>query len=186
MMLQTAEPQLKRWTREEYYRLADEGWFDGQNVELIDGQIIEMPPQKHAHSFAVSIVAKFLRSCFSDGFWVREEKPLRVAPDSEPEPDVAVVAGEEKDFADHPTTALLVVEVSQRSLPLDRGKAKIYATANVVEYWIVNLKDRQLEIFRRPNLPSGTYADRFVLSRSDVISPIAHPDAKLNVAELFQ
>jgi Uma2 family endonuclease len=186
MMLQLGEPQLKRWTREEYYRLADDGWFDGQNVQLIEGEIIEMPPQKHPHSFAVSIAAKFLRLAFGEGYWVREEKPLHVARDSEPEPDVAVVVGDERDFTDHPTSAVMVVEVSESSLPLDRRKAKLYAAAKVEEYWIVNLNERRLEVFRRPIPQEGRYAETIVLSSSDAASPQTRPNVKLTVSDLFQ
>lgn len=186
-MLQVAEPQLKLWTREEYYRLAEGGYFDDQNVQLIEGEIIEMPPQKHAHALAVSLMAKFVRSAFGTGYWVREEKPLRLEPDSEPEPDVAVVEGDEHRFHDHPATALIVVEVSDSSLALDRGrKQSIYARAGVSEYWIVNLVDQQIEVYRGPAAGEGRYEDVQIVKPGETVAPLARPQASLVVSELFR
>ena len=77
-MTVTQEPQVKRWTRRHYYRMAAKGWFRGKRVQLIKGEIIEMPPQGHAHAKAMFVARRLLQSAFVGEFWIREEKPLNV------------------------------------------------------------------------------------------------------------
>src|SRR5437763_345690 len=145
MQLST-EPRTFRWTREEFYRLADSGCFNNRRVELIEGEIIEMPVQKHPHVVSLTRTAKILDSLFGNKFWIRTQLPLNLGPLSDAEPDVAVVAGTVDDYTDHPTSALLLVEVSETTLAFDRGrKGSLYAAAGVQDYWIVNLVERQLE-----------------------------------------
>src|SRR5947209_6068047 len=107
-------PTLRRWTRSEYYRLADLGLFRGQRVELIGGEIIQMPPQKNLHAIAIGLAEDALRAAFGPGHWVRPQLPLHLRPRSAPEPDLAVVLGSPRDYAgaNHPRTALLVIAVS--------------------------------------------------------------------------
>lgn len=170
MTLQVAEPQTKRWTREQFYRLSDEGWFSGQRVQLIEGRIIQMPPQGHAHVLAVVRTRKALERVFGQGFWIREEKPLNVGAQSDPEPDLAVAQGLPEEFTDHPATAVLVVEVSDSSLALDRKKADLYASAMVQQYWIVNLPERRLEVHRGPLADaSSEFGHRYAIH--EVIMP---------------
>jgi Uma2 family endonuclease len=150
-----------------------------------------MPGPGNPHCISMDQVAEVLRKLFPVGHWVRMQMPLDFGPHSEPQPDVAVVAGERKHFTDHPTTALLVVEVSDTTLTFDRDrKASLYAQAGIADYWIVNLNDRQLEVYRNPvpdpSQPLGWgYADRTVLSAADVVSPLAAPQAQVAVADLL-
>ena len=81
------EPITRRWTRAEYYRLADEGWFTGQRVQLIGGEIVQMPPQGHQHAMGILRVFQFLQAAFETGHWIRNQLPLNVLADSELEPD---------------------------------------------------------------------------------------------------
>ena len=85
------EVKPRRWTRDEYYQLAEQGYFHDQRVELIDGEIIQMPPQKDLHAVMVSVARRILDGVFGAGYWVRMQLPLRLPNDSEPEPDIAVV-----------------------------------------------------------------------------------------------
>ncbi len=94
--------------RDEYYRLADEGWFTGQHVQLIHGEIVQMAPQGHQHIKAILRVSQFLQSAFGDKHWIRTQAPLNLANDSDPEPDVAVTADPAEKYHDHPTTVALV------------------------------------------------------------------------------
>jgi Uma2 family endonuclease len=116
--------------------------------------------------------------------------PLALTDDSEPEPDVAVVTGNPREYRDaHPTTALLIVEVADATLPYDRErKANLYARAGIADYWIVNLLDRCLEVYRRPT-QAGTanarYADRAVLPAETSIAPLATPDKSIAIADLL-
>ena len=92
-------------------------------------------------------------------------------PDAEPEPDVAIVKGNPRDFLDeHPTSAVLVVEVSDATLILDRGrKARLYARHQIAEYWILNVEDESLEVYRDPE--GETYQSKTTLHRGDSITP---------------
>jgi Uma2 family endonuclease len=177
--------RTKRWNRAEYDRAVAAGAFaPDAHVQLIQGDIVEMTPQGAAHVAAVRAVEEALRSMFSTGYDVRVQAPLALLSDSEPEPDVAVVPGSFRDYRDHhPDRAVLVVEVADTSLMFDRtSKAAVYAGADIREYWIVNLVDHQLEVYRDPR--NGAYATHDVLSASDVITPVAAPGAQLAVADI--
>lgn len=188
---QVIEPKIYRWTRDEYYRLAEQGWFQDRLVELIDGEIIEMPPPGNAHCVGVECVASELRTVFGANHWVRVQMPLNLGTHSDPQPDIAVVRGTPRDYADHPTTALLVVEVSDTSLRYDRGrKASLYAKAGLAEYWIVDVANSQLEIYRQPKADQQQafgfgYADKTILTSSDVARPLAAAQAQIKVADLL-
>jgi Uma2 family endonuclease len=117
-----------------------------------------------------------------DRFWVRKEDPLTLR-DSEPEPDVSVVDGSEKDFQQHPSSARLVVEVSVSTLSEDRDMADIYAEAGVAEYWIVNGAERCIEVFRDP--ANGHYQTQFRTTTDGVLECVALPEVRVNVSELF-
>ena len=189
---QSAPPAPRRWTIDEYYRLGDLGFFRDERVELIDGEIIHMAPQKDIHAVSVGLTFKAVLRAFGDVPWVRCQLPLRLADSTEPEPDVSVVSGPERAYIGkgHPSTAFLVVEVSETSLDFDRRiKASLYASAGIVDYWIVNLIDRNLEVFRRPvadaSAPFGwSYADRITLLSADQIKPLA-AQASVSVADLL-
>lgn len=184
------EPQLRPWTRREYHDAAERGWFEGQRVQLIKGEVIQMPPMGHAHAKAVTKTRQALERAFGPSHWVRQDFPLSLPAESEPEPDVAVVAGSMDDYTDHPTTALLVVEVADSTLRHDRRLAGLYASAGITEYWIVNLQDQRLEVYRQPVADEAAefghaYAERLVLGPGDHASPIGRPQARIGVSELL-
>jgi Uma2 family endonuclease len=152
---------LRRWTQDEYERLADVGLLGpDEHVELIEGEIVEVPPQRSFHTVGIRLAEDKLRAVFGVGFDVRTQMPLTLGQHSEPEPDVAVVVGSPRDYTQaHPSTAVLVVEVSDTTLAYDREtKGSLYAAAGIPEYWLLNLVDRQLEIYRDPGaLPGARY-----------------------------
>lgn len=180
-----AAPHPVRWTREQYYRMGKLGWFDGKRVELIDGEIVEMSPIGSAHATSVALVQAELQRVFTNDCHVRAQVPISILEASEPEPDVAVVSGGIRDYIQaHPKTALLVVEVSDATLSIDRTrKSLIYAQAGIPEYWIVNLKARQLEVRRNPTAKG--YSSTQTLKETDEVSPLSAPDAKIKVADLL-
>ncbi len=186
------EPRAHLWTRSEYYRMAEAGLFEGRHVELIEGQVIEMSPMRSQHATAVALVARTLDRIFGKGHFVRWQMPLTAGETSEPEPDVAVIAGDVRDYREaHPTTAVLIVEVADTSLAYDRSeKASLYAKAGIPDYWILNLIDRQLEVRRGPG-PDATpsfgfgYADVKVLPSVDSITPLSMPQATVAVSDLL-
>jgi len=191
MLAPAAGSGPRRWTREEFYRLADLGFFDGQRAERIEGEIMVQSPQNWPHASATDRVCEVLRGAFGTGFWVRMQLPLALGQASDPEPDVSVVTGRRDDFTDHPTTAVLVVEVSDTTLATDRTrKMSLYAAAGVPEYWVVNLVDGLLEVYRGPvsdpGQPSGhRYAHLTPLSPADAVSPVARPGVSIPVAAIL-
>ncbi len=149
-----------------------------------------MPAQKDTHVIAVSLTAKAVATAFGEGFWVRTQAPLNLGKHDEPEPDVAVVAGSERDYlgSDNRATALLVIEVSDTTLAFDRGrKARRYARAGITDYWIVNLPDRRLEVYRDPKRQGATYGfgTLAVFGEGEAVTPVAAPAHSVRVADLL-
>ena len=189
--MQAADPVRRQWSRAEYYKMAELGWFNGQRAELVDGEVVVVNPQNVPHYASITKVVNRLTHIFGDGFWVRAQGPLACGPSSEPEPDVAVVAGSIDDYTDHPTSALLVVEVSDTSLRFDRTeKMGLYARCGIADYWIINLVDRAVEVHRDPiedgSQPFGfRYREVVRLAATESIAPLAKPEASLAVADML-
>src|SRR5262249_47787959 len=151
----------------------------GEAVELVGGELLVSEPQGARHYAAILKIARALERVFGGGWIVRTQGPIGLDEDSEPEPDVAVVAGSLEDYrAAHPSRPVLTVEVADSSLEIDRGrKGAAYARAGLADYWIVNLLDDVLEVYRDPapdaSSPSGWgYALRIVLGSSDEVRPL--------------
>jgi len=181
----TSAVDVHRWTREEYERLAEDGYFQpDERVELVDGIIYEMSPQKSWHAAAIRALQESLGLVFKDGYDIRVQMPVALSLDSEPEPDVAVVVGHWRDYRDlHPSTAVLVIEVADTTLLYDREKAKVYAEAGILDYWILNRSDTCLEVYREPQ--DRHYRSRTVLKAGELVSPLACPEASLPVVNLL-
>ena len=181
----TPNVDVRHWTREEYERLIEQGFFQpDERCELVDGVIFEMSPQSSYHATGVRFCLIALQPLFLAGFDIRCQMPLALGLDSEPEPDVAVVPGAAADYIQsHPVTAELVVEVADSSLLHDRGKARLYASSGIAEYWLLNLVDRCLEIYRAPQ--NGVYASHAVFRGRDLVSPLSRPKAEIAVASLI-
>jgi Uma2 family endonuclease len=191
-MATLVEPRVRRWTRDEYYKLAEIGLFDNQRVELIDGQVIEMSPIGAAHMMYVTIVGDILRMAFGSGYFIRTQGPLDLGEASQPQPDISVIAGRAIDYRTvHPTTAALVVEVADTSVTYDRlTKASLYAKAGIGEYWIVSVGDNQLEVYRQPGPDAGavygfSYGERLILKATHTVTPQSGPEAAIAVSELL-
>ncbi len=176
-----------RWTLEEYERLAEHGGFHPDlRVELLDGEVVDkMSPQGTPHATAVRAVETTLREAFGPEADVRTQLPFTLADGSEPEPDVAVVPGTFRDYRRaHPREALLVVEVADSTLALDRTrKQALYAKAGVPEYWIVNVPDACLEVYRGPS--GEAYRTKQTLGPEATVAPLARPEATIAVEELL-
>jgi Uma2 family endonuclease len=115
---------------------------------------------------------------------VRIQMPLNVGRRSDPEPDICIAREAMERYKAHPTTALMVIEVSDRSLRLDRLKRALYAGADVDEYWIVNLREKRLELHRGPDSETRTYADVSQVT-SGPVAPLARADVPVDVSALF-
>ena len=181
-----AAVEAHRWTRDEYERMAAQGYFaPDARVELVDGVVYDMTPQGSFHSAGVRACQNILERVFADGHDVRVQMPLALGDCSEPEPDLAVVRGSYQDYAfAQPTTAVLIVEVADKSLAHDRKrKVPDYARAGVPEAWLMNLKAAILEVYRDPQ--GGVYRTRLKFRIGDRVSPVARPEAEIAVVDLF-
>ncbi len=185
--------KTRRWRRVEYERLIETGFLQsGDPVELVGGQLIVAEPQGNRHFAAVRAMEEALRGAFGRGWQVRGQGPLALDEESEPAPDVAVVPGSFRDdVAGHPSRPALVVEISEPSLALDRDhKGSLYARASVPDFWIVNLADQTLEVYRDPGPdPAASFGWRYrsleVLRREATVSPLALPGAHIPVPDLL-
>ncbi len=183
---------LRRWTRAEYDRLVGLGMLHGEAVELIGGQLVVAEPQGSYHATAIGAIDDALRAVLPPGWVVRAQMPVALDDESEPEPDVAVVQGTRADYgASHPARPALVVEVAESSLAFDReDKGSLYARGDVRDYWIVNLVDRVLELYRDPVPdPVAAYGWRYrKVERQGpgaLVSPLALPSVRLAVSGLL-
>ncbi|MGH7312559.1 MAG: Uma2 family endonuclease [Candidatus Rokuibacteriota bacterium] len=188
-----AEVKTRRWKRDEYERLIESGFFQpGDPVELVGGQLIVAEPKGSYHFSAIRAAEEAVRAAFGPGWDVRGQGPVALDDESEPEPDVAVVPGSFRDYVvGHPSRPVLVIEVSESSLALDREhKGSLYARAGLPDYWIVNLIDRVLEVHREPTPdPAASFGWSYqsvdVLGPEASVSPLASPGAHIRVADLL-
>ncbi len=160
----------KRWSRSEYYRLAELDFFQNERVELLEGEIVEMSPQNRPHAAAIGRLNTLLVRSFGDTHIVRVQLPLDIDEHNQPEPDFAVVPIPLVEDSDpHPPTADWIIEVADSSLALDRQrKSELYARAGVPVYWVVNVRESEIEVFSE--LRDGKYRTRRVFTGNDSVS----------------
>jgi Uma2 family endonuclease len=154
---------LYRLTLEQYDAMVDSGVFNAHDhVHLINGYLVAKMTQNDAHCTADDLCGEALGRVIPRGWYVRAAKPIRItSQQSKPEPDRCVVRGSIRDYSrrsPEATDVALVVEISDTSLSEDRKQAAIYAGSGIPVYWIVNLVDRQVEVYTGPG-PAG-YANR--------------------------
>jgi Uma2 family endonuclease len=184
-------PVPKRWTVAEFHQLWTDGWFEGTRPMLLDGEIYQMAIPGHPHNKGVGLMDYALKAVFATGYWVRVQMPLVLGQWSDPVPDLSVVVGSVRDHDDQPTTAILVVEVADNSIAVDTGeKAALYAASGIADYWVTDLNGRPLIVHRDPQpdqaSPSGSsYASTVRLTPGQTVSPLAAPQATVNVADLL-
>ena len=185
--------RTRSWTRTEYDCLIESGFFhEDEAIELVGGQLIVAEPKGTDHSVAIELAAEALRRAFGAGWTVRVQDPLALDRESEPEPDLAVVPGSPRDYlVAHPSRPALVLEVAESSVSFDRrDKGRLYARAGVEDYWIVNLVDRVLEVYREPASSAETphewsYRQVQRLGPEANVSPLAAPAASIPIADLL-
>lgn len=178
-----------RYTRAQYFRLAELGFFDGKRVERVHGEVVEMSPTDWPHVVACRKTGEVLDKVFGGVGWVsRGDQPIALA-DSDPEPDVMAVAGRFEDYADHPTSALLIAEVANTTLARDTTtKVELYAEAGIPEYWVLDLVHRRLLVYRDPSdelIDGATYRTRLTFGEGDAVTPLAVTAASVRVADLL-
>jgi Uma2 family endonuclease len=179
-----AGPRPLHWTCAEFHRFGDLGLFEGRRAMLIDGVILQHGPMNPPHAITLGLVDEAIRTAFGTGWWVRQQSALILGLDTDPEPDLAVVPGRPRDYAGHPSTADLIIEVADSSVNFDcNEKRLLYARAQISEYWVVDINGRRLLVYRDPQ--AGDYATQRALGPSDTVSPLAASAATVQVADLL-
>jgi Uma2 family endonuclease len=183
---------VRRWTRAEYERLVELGLFERDPLELVGGQLIVAEPRSAYHASAIRRVDYALRGALPPGWIVSIQSPVSLDDESEPEPDLAVLPGRPGDHSTaHPSHPALVIEVAESSLTFDRrDKGSLYARAQLPEYWIVNLVERVLEVYRDPRPdPTAHYGWRYrsvaTLTSPAVIVPVGVASVQIPVSDLL-
>lgn len=181
---QTTQSRIK-WTVDDYHRMIESEILLDKKVELLNGEVYQMPPEGAPHSYFGGSLADQFRSKLGNRALVRNAIPITLLT-SEPEPDIAVVKGDWETYRyRHPYAedVLLAVEVSYSTLEKDLTlKRQIYAAAGIQDYWILDLKNARLLIFREPQ--DGDYQLQTELQQG-TISPLAFPDVSFAVSQLL-
>ncbi len=163
--------------RTEYERLAEQGAFEDERVELLAGVIVRMSPQGIEHADLVMLLNELLVRSLPQPFQLRPQLPFALSDYSMPEPDLVVIP--RKPFGSpHPSDSPWMIEVSASSIAIDRGlKAKLYAAAAIPEYWIINAEELQIEVHRNPS--QRRYRSIETFDRHATVAPIAFPEISI-------
>ncbi|MBW4661535.1 MAG: Uma2 family endonuclease [Drouetiella hepatica Uher 2000/2452] len=176
-----------KWSVEDYHHMIETGLLDDRPVELLNGEIIEMTPEREPHAFYSRTSAKYLEVLLGEQAEVLQGKPITMpSNNSEPQPDIAVVQPLGREYLQHhpyPENIFLLIEFSHSSLKKDLDpKAKAYAAAGIAEYWVVNLRTMELIVMRDP--VEGEYRSQ-VTWREDTINPLAFADVSVSVNRML-
>ena len=173
---------LAKWTIEEYHQMIEAGIFNNRRVELLRGEIVEMSPEGEPHAYFSTEAGAYLIRLLGNKAIIRPAKPITLPDNSEPEPDIAIVKPLGREYLQHhpyPENVFWLIEYSNSSLEKDlETKTKIYAEAGIIEYWVINLKKRQLIVFRE--VSDGEYASKSTITEG-IINPLAFPDISVSV-----
>jgi len=177
-----------KWSIDDYHHMIESGLLEGRPVELLNGEIVEMPPEGKPHSASSSNGGDYLRELLGRRVQVREGHPITLLPsNSEPEPDLAIVRRDEDGYWEHhpyPEDIYWLIEFSDSSLKKDLDpKSKVYAAAGIAEYWVVNLREMKLIILRDPL--NGEYQSQEILTQGEV-RPLAFQDVAIEVSKLLR
>jgi Uma2 family endonuclease len=183
-----SEPTIKLWTVAEYHRMSELGILDADGrTELIDGQILLMTAKGTPHVVALQLSANSLSEQLKSDALIRTQDPIQLDDFSEPEPDLVVVRGAILDYTEHHPYSEdihLIVEIADSTLKQDcQVKDKLYANAGISEYWVVDLKNRQVNIFRNPT--STGYANHLILKEPNEFSPLAFPHISIELTSIL-
>ena len=182
-------PTLHRFSAQEYHRLGEMGILSPDaRVELIDGAIHDMSPIGPNHSGVVIRLNRFFSLQAKKRWLVSSQNPVGLDNYSEPQPDIVLLKPAPDDYVSHhpaPDDVFLLIEVADSSLDFDRGKKlQVYARAGIVEFWIVNLPESAIEIYREPHFTG--YEKKTVARAGEKATPSAFPNVAVDVAELLR
>jgi len=175
---------LRPLRRHEYDRLVELGAFDDERLELLAGVLVTMSPQGAEHVEVTACLMERLVLALAGRARVRPQLPLSLSDHSEPEPDLAVVQLGDYSHV-HPASALLIVEVADASLRMDRDlKAELYAAAGIPEYWLVDLVGRVVHVYRAA--VGRRYTEVSSHAPGATLRPTAFPDVTIAVRSLIR
>jgi Uma2 family endonuclease len=175
-----------QWSIDDYHLMIESGVLNNRSVELIEGEIVQVSPESPLHRFTNDTVAEYLRKLLQDQAKIFEAHPITLK-NSEPEPDIAVVHLPDTNYLNrhpYPEDIYWLIEISHTTLEDDLNRKKrIYAHAGINEYWIVDLKNTELIVFRQPS--DNDYKSKETFN-SGVIAPISFPGILIEVSKLIK
>jgi Uma2 family endonuclease len=175
-----------KWSLQDYHQMIETGLLNERKVELVQGEVIEMSPEGAPHSAYCSEIGEYLRRILGDRAKVREAHPITLSDNSEPEPDIAIVRNRSTLYRDrhpYPEDIFWLIEISDSTLTKDLTiKRDLYASVGIEEYWVVNLQESVLVVFRDLTLAGYRSTTNFT---NGLISPIAFPDMTINIQQLL-
>jgi Uma2 family endonuclease len=175
-----------KWTIQDYHQTIETGLLNERKVELICGEIIEMSPEGAPHSSYCGEIGEYLRKILGDRAKVREAHPITLSNNSEPEPDLAIVRTRSTLYRDrhpYPEDIFWLVEIANSTLAKDIGMKKdLYANAGIKEYWVLNLPESVLVVFRDLAISGYQSTTSFT---TGMISPLAFPDISIDIQQLL-
>jgi Uma2 family endonuclease len=184
-----AVPERMRISVERYLKMAATGVLTHEDhVELIEGEIFNMPPVGTQHSGVTGRIVKLLVLSVGDAALLLPGPTLPLGKFSAPQPDLVLLKPRE-DFYSHsyplPTDVFLLIEISASSLGFDQGvKRAVYARAGIAEYWVIDVVGQRLFRYRNPS--GDQYAEAATFMDGDVVSPLALPNTQVPVGALFK
>lgn len=174
-----------KWSIEEWHELVESGLLEGKPVELLEGEIIEVSPEREEHTYTNDDVAELLREQLRGRAKIRESHPITLD-DSEPEPDIAIVRLPKTIYTQHhpyPEDIYWLIEVSNKTLEIDlEKKSKIYARNNIREYWVIDLVNKKLVVHTQP---SNDFYSQIVEYKTGTVTPQAFPDTAIPLDRLL-
>lgn len=177
---------LIKWTIEEYHKLINTGVLNQKNVEFIEGEIINMPPESPYHRYINEGISGYIRNVLKGLALVQEAHPITVE-NSEPEPDLAIIKLPRNRYRNHhpyPEDIFWLIEISNTTLDFDLNeKKRIYAQANIPEYWVVDIKNYQIYLFRNPN--NHNYEIELIINQGK-INTLAFPNIDILVSKFWE
>ena len=176
---------LAKWSIEDYHKMIASGIFGDRRLELLEGEIVEMSPESPLHYYRAQSNVDYLQLLLKDKAHVRFNGPITLL-DSEPEPDLAIVqTPKERYFNHHPHQEEIfwLIEVSQSTLAYDlNDKKRTYARNKIEEYWVIDLNNPQLYVFRNPL--AEDYQFKSILTEG-ILTSLAFPDVKIAINQLL-
>ncbi|QIZ69284.1 Uma2 family endonuclease [Oxynema aestuarii] len=184
----SSSTQARTWTVDEYHQMLQAGILTSdERVELLSGSILQMSPQEPPHAATTRRASRYLDRLLDNLADVRTQLPITLLPNSEPEPDIAIVRLDANAYGDrHPGVEDIfwAIEIADTTLRKDREiKALVYARARIREYWILDVNRQQAYILRNPN--DRGYSSEAILTASDSVCSLAFPWLDISLSELF-